>query len=232
MLNGIPFNQLLCVKNKQMKYSSGFIGDFKLGDNIVHNLAILRELYATQSSGPATTANLLRKPIIVWIGTIAEAILYDLYVVKISKFTSEGVPNIPSDVLEEIRDKTIDEFAKYIDNARSKKLVGEEPQIYNNLDELRRLRNRVHIQNTKGHFERDDGNTFTDARQRAAERTLEELISVMVARYLRSNSKHCVEELQLPWEGKGVRMNCSNDGGIDTHPDTLSAPTVMPRKLK
>ena len=57
-------------------YSSGFIGNFKLGDNIVHNLAILRELYVAQNSGTPERAELLRKPIIVFCGAIAEAILY------------------------------------------------------------------------------------------------------------------------------------------------------------
>ncbi len=181
-----------------MNYSSGFIGNFKLGDNIVHNLSILRELYAIQSNG-GRAATLFRKPIIVLIGAIAEAILYDLYVVKISTFTCEGVPNIPDNVLDEIRDKTIDEFAKYISNARSKQLLGDDPQIYDDLDDLRKLRNRIHIQNTKNHFEPDEYKAYTDARQVMAERTLETLISFMVAKHLRKSSLHCVAELELPW---------------------------------
>lgn len=81
------------MSKTNLKYSSGFIGDFKLGDNIVYNLSILREFYSVQSNGGATT-ELLRKPIVVFIGAIAEVILYDLYI-KISDFTNEGVPNIP-----------------------------------------------------------------------------------------------------------------------------------------
>jgi len=182
-----------------MNYSSGFIGNFKLGDNIVHNLSILRELYAIQSNG-VDVATLLRKPITVLIGAIAEAILYDLYEVKIPTFTSEGVPNISDGVLYDIREKTIDEFAKYISNARSKKLLGDGSLIYDNLDELRKLRNRIHIQNTRGHFEPNEIDAYTDARQTMAERTLEELISFMVANHLRRESRQYVAELELPWD--------------------------------
>ncbi len=180
-------------------YSSGFIGNFKLGDNIVHNLAILRELYVMQISGTPEQTELLRKPIIILCGAIAEAVLYDLYVIKISIFTNEGVPNIPPEVLEEIRTKTIDEFAKYISNARSKSLLGVESQLYDSLDELRKLRNRVHIQKAKGYFEPDESNAFNRTRQIETETTLERLIAYMSANHLRSSYRQCVAEFVLPW---------------------------------
>lgn len=183
-------------------YSSGFIGSFKLGDNIVNNIAILTELYSFQESGTTEQADLLRKPIIVSIGAIAEAILYDLYVVKISNFTTEGVPSIPPQVLEEIRTKTIDEFAKYISNARSKSLLGNEHDLYDLLEDLRKLRNRVHIQNTKGHFEQDESKAFNSARQRDAETTLERLVAYMAAHHLRPKYTHHVADFILPWNSR------------------------------
>ena len=175
------------------------MGSFKPGDNIVHNFSILRILYATQASD-AESCKLLRKPIIVLIGSIAEAILYDLYMVKIQIFTREGVPTIPDAVLEEIRNKTIDEFAKYISNARSKKLLGDAPKIYDKLDELRKLRNRIHIQNTKQHFDPDEPKTYNRRRQEMAEETLEELISYMVDNYSRSKGRQSVADFDLPWK--------------------------------
>lgn len=181
-------------------YSSGFIGSFKLGDNIVHNLAILRELYAIQNTGTPKQVKLLRKPIVIFIGAIAEAILYDLYVVKIGGFKSEGVPNIEKDVLAEIRTKTIDEFAKYISHAQSKSLLGKTPDMYDSLDELRKLRNRVHIQNAKGHFERDESAAFNRKRQLQAETTLELLIAYMITNYRRSKRRQHVANFDLPWD--------------------------------
>lgn len=181
-------------------YSSGFIGSFKLGDNIVYNISILRELYAIQKTGTRKQAELMRKPIIVLIGAISEAILYDLYVVKIAVFTREGVPSIPQDILDVIRTKTIDEFANYISNARSNSLLGTSPAIYASLDELRKLRNRVHIQNAKGHFEPDESDAFNEKRQRDAEMTLEQLVCYMAKHHQRSKSRRHVADLELPWD--------------------------------
>lgn len=70
------------------------MGSFKLGDNIVHNLNILRALYAFQNAGDPNQQRLLRKPIILLIAFIAEAVLFDLYL-RIEEYTNEGVPNIP-----------------------------------------------------------------------------------------------------------------------------------------
>jgi hypothetical protein len=185
-------------------YSSGFIGSFKLGDNIVHNLAIIRELYAYQKSATQEQSQLLIKPIVVLIGSVAKAILYDLYVVKIAKFTNEGVPSIPQNVLEETRDKTIDDFAKYIDNARSKSLLGASSDLYDSLNELRKLRNRVHIQNARGHYEPDESVAFNEARQREAETTLEQMIAYMCANHLRTPKRQYVPEFELPWNTRLV----------------------------
>ena len=177
------------------------MGSFKLGDNIVHNLAILRVLFASQAAD-LKAERLLRKPIIVLIGAIAEAILYDLYVIKIATFTREGVPTIPKATLDDIRNKTIDEFAKYISHARSKGLLGGNSKIYDDLDDLRKLRNRIHIQNTKQHFELDESKAFNRQRQKMAERTLEELISYMVKNYIRSKGRQSVADFCLPWDSQ------------------------------
>ncbi len=176
------------------------MGSFKLGDNVAYNLDTLIELYSIQNAGNHRQQALLRKPIIVLIGSIAEALLFDLYL-RIEHYTSEGVPNIPKHILEDIRTKTIDEFAKYIDNARSKNLLGVDPQIYDDLHELRKLRNRVHIQNTKNHFEPDDRKAFNSTRQTTAEKTLEKLMKILEKEYARTASavKGHVRPFRLPW---------------------------------
>ena len=179
---------------------SGFIGSFKLGDNIVHNLAILRELYAAQSTGTEEQRSLLRKPISVLIASVAEAVLFDLYL-RINKFTREGVANIPDAVLDDIRNKTIDEFAKYIDNAKSNSLLGSDDAIYDALTNLRKLRNRVHIQNTRRHFEADESDAFSEDRQANAEWALETLLQKMHTDYGRNMQQH-VEDFVLPWDTK------------------------------
>jgi len=119
----------------------------------------------------------------------------------------ESVANIPQMVLDEIRTKTIDQFAKYIDNAKSKKLLGSDTVIYDLLTELRKLRNRIHIQNTKAHFETDEIEAFNATRQSNAKNALETLLRCMEKNYSRTTDKKFVEDFILPWWPLYVQNN-------------------------
>jgi hypothetical protein len=180
-------------------YTSGFIGNFKLGDNIVHNLRILGALYLHQNSNDESHAELLRKPIIIFIASIAEAILYDFYIVRIKTHTREGLPKISKKDQLLVAEKTIDEFAKYISHAKSKCWLGTGKDLYSELDELRKLRNRVHIQNEKSHFEADELLAFSKERQIKSETVLEQLVQYMSKNYLRSQNRQHVPDIVLPW---------------------------------
>ncbi len=181
--------------------SSGFIGSFKLGDNINHNLRVLELLYRTQSTADPTDARLLQKPIIITIASICEAVLYDLHF-RIRWYTAEGVQNIAKSVMDHVRTKNIDEFEKYIASARKHDLLEDDGfGVYDALEELRKLRNRIHIQNKKGHFEADERNAFTQARQKQAERCLEKVLKLLATKYARDASKQgYVDDFQLPWD--------------------------------
>ena len=181
-------------------FSSNYIGDFKVGDNIAFNLEILQELYKFQKSMDEDRKELLCKPIIIEIASIAEALLFDLYL-RINNFTREGVPNISEEVLAEIRTKTIDQFAKYISHAKSKTLLGGDSTIYDALHFLRKLRNSIHIQNINNDFERDENIVFSEKRQIESERILENLMAIMVKNYTRSNKQAhgFVRKFTLPW---------------------------------
>lgn len=184
------------VQQDTFMVSSGFIGNFKLGDNINHTLDVLALLYQTQR---AANSSLLCKPIIVFIGSICEAILHDLLCVRIKRHTVEGVKNVAKDVMDCIRGKHIDRFEHYIANVKKHDLL-KDARLYDSLVELRKLRNRIHIQNTKGDFDLDDSKTFTMARQREAEKTLEKVIKIMAKDYPRKPScQDHVRDFQLPW---------------------------------
>lgn len=181
--------------------SSGFIGSFKLGDNINHNLRILELLYRTQRTASAEDAALLCKPIIITIASVCEAILYDLHL-RIRWYTVEGVQNIAKTVMDHVRSKNIDEFDKYIACAKKHDLLEDDGfGIYDALEELRKLRNRVHIQNKKGHFEADERNAFRLARQKQAEQSLEKVLKIVLKKYARDSSKQgYVADFRLPWD--------------------------------
>lgn len=177
-----------------------FIGDFKLGDNINHNLKILSYLYRRLADPTDIDSWLLRKPIILLIASICEAILHDIHL-RMRTYTSEGVLGIAIPVLKYIRVKKIDKFGTYISSARKHSLLGAPTEdIYNDLEQLRKLRNRIHIQNDKNHFEPNDSETFNRNRQTSAERTLEYIIKLISENHTRpADMRGHVDDFQIPW---------------------------------
>ena len=116
--------------------SSGFIGKFKLGDNINHNLKILTYLHQRQDDPTDHESQILRKPIIIIIGSICEAILYDLHK-RMNENTVEGVKGIATKVLNYVRGKKIDQFESYISSAKKHTLLGAVTDpIYDELDDF------------------------------------------------------------------------------------------------
>jgi hypothetical protein len=160
--------------------SSSFIGNFKLGDNINHNFKILSLLYGQFDRADEHNRRLLCKPITILLVSIVEALLDDFHF-RIQKHTFEGVANLADSVIEYVRGKQFsDELEKYIASARKHDFFGVgKTNFYEALDELRRLRNRIHIQNRKGHLEPDDFNAFTESRKTKAEKVLEITIKTM-----------------------------------------------------
>ncbi len=59
--------------------SSNFIGTFKIGDNINHNLAILELLYRSYEAAAADDRRRLCKPITITLISIIEACLCDFH---------------------------------------------------------------------------------------------------------------------------------------------------------
>ena len=167
---------------------SGFIGNFKLGDNIHHNLKVLNCFYKLNDK-------ILNKPKIVWISSIIEAILHDFYF-KTRLFTREGIKNLSEDVINFFRNKRADKFHHYINLAKEKLLFGDN-DIYNKLDILRKLRNRIHIQNICNDLEIDERNAFTDERRTQAEETLTYILSHMATQHNRGHNY--VSKFELPW---------------------------------
>lgn len=180
--------------------SASFIGKFKVGDNINHSLNALSLLYHGQAEAGGAHGKCLAKPIIFLLASVAEGILFDLHY-RLVNFTKEGVRGIAADVAEYIRERQIDDFSKYINSAKKHKLLGEEnDDLFEKLENLRKLRNRIHIQNEKNHFEPDDARAFSLVRQRDAEQVVERLAKFCAANFIRNGpAGGCVEDFQFPW---------------------------------
>jgi hypothetical protein len=182
-----------------LKVSSCFILNFKLGDNINHNLSVLALLYDYYNREDEDGKRLLCKPIIILLVSIIEAVLHDFHS-RIRILTYEGIANLSYEVIEYIRGKKIDELEKYIASARKHDLFGrQDGAFYDLLDELWRLRNRIHIQNTKADFEPSEYNAFNEFRKRKAERALELTMKTLATKYPRPPHIHGhVADFNLP----------------------------------
>lgn len=182
------------------KIKANFIGSFKLGDNINHNLRILKFLYSIFYKEDDNNKRLLCKPIIIIMASIVEAILHDFHN-RIRSYTKEGVSSLTNEVISYIRGKNIkDEFEKYIESARTHDFFdARDTKFYDALHGLRKLRNRIHIQNRKNSYEPDEYVAFNEKRKVITEKLLEKTVKTMNERHHRAFSGF-VEDFEFPWE--------------------------------
>ena len=179
---------------------SSFVGDFKLGDNIVYNLKILKTLSEQRAAAADNQKNHYNKPITLICVSIIEAAIHD-FLCRAKYLTLEGVPSLAKDIITYLREKDIDRFAGYIDQLKKINFFGNaDYDIYKNLHNLRKLRNRIHIQNKKNHFERDDECAFNDARLRMSEECLEFTLRTLENHPRNANIGNHVEIFVLPFE--------------------------------
>src|SRR5215467_13813546 len=93
-----------------------FIGDFKVGDNILVNGKALCRLSAFNEN------NTFNKLLVVQAGSIVEAAL-DQIIYRAQNYTTEGVPNIPAEDLKKIRETKIERFNNIIQAMKTHKLL-------------------------------------------------------------------------------------------------------------
>ena len=177
--------------------SSCFIRRFKIGDNINHNLETLRLLYALSDEDSKKRVP-LRKPIILILVSVAEAMLYD-FLVRIQ--SSEHMATLPAETVEVLQTKKYSQLNHFIAIARSHDLLSAGDELYDQLDKLRKLRNRIHIQNEKNHFEQDERVAFRFQRQREAESVLENIAKSLALYHPRKTTTHgFVADFEFPWD--------------------------------
>jgi len=183
--------------------NSSFIGEFKSGDNLVYNLAILQVLYDAYKSTDPDRRVLLTKPIVFQIACVVEAVLVDL-ALRILQHTREGVPALTPEKLAKVR-KKVDKsqehlgFRRVISIFAETNVFDEEPQFYERLVNLSTLRNRVHISNRKHMEPADEGVLFLEATKVEAEQLCEELVRNCAATFARGPHIKYVRPFWFPW---------------------------------
>lgn len=135
-----------------------FVGSFKVGDNLVYNSDLLCSLVNISGDGS------LNKSIVVQAGSLLEAGLSQI-IYRAQNYSKEGVPNISEAERQEIEGKKVDKFATTIDVLKKYRVLdGLRQDIYEELHNLRRYRNKVHIQDSVNipNSPLDEADLFTD----------------------------------------------------------------------
>ena len=141
------------MKKPNKSIDTSFIWDFQLGDNIVFNTKILRSLYKNLDITKLDQAEAITiKPIVVIGVSTIEALMFD-FVCRV-KESSVGPNNLNMEKIKSIAklntDGTSWKFKEAINRLQHHQILGNQSNYYDNLDFLRNLRNRIHIQNEFG----------------------------------------------------------------------------------
>lgn len=173
-----------------------FMWSFKKGDNIIYNLEIVWELYEAKSR--STDKRKYNKPIIVTLVSIIECILDD-FAYRIRGHVRDTVPNISQADIEKFRTRKYDKLEHYIAASKKFNLFNRTVDFYDLMDELRKARNRVHIQNSTNQLASDEYNVFTDALLIKTQRAFEVVLGTMIMRFPRHGRTIAPRSVPLPW---------------------------------
>ena len=183
-----------------------FFGKFKTGDNIQYNLSVLAVLYKIYENQNTKDNVLYLKPITIILVSIIEAILHDFHS-KVRTNVNEGVIGLADSVVNYIRRKEIDEFGKYIESSKRHDLFDlDHTDFYKKLDDLRIIRNRIHIQNKWGSKPENEYDVFTSGNKDLAELCLEVVVKTMHRDHPRPDQlKDYVGNLTFPFTERRSR---------------------------
>jgi hypothetical protein len=184
-----------------------FNWNFKVGDNIKHNIQEIFFLYKIKKENCSNTKEeqFLNKHISITLVCIIEAILYD-FVVRLNDATNQ-FPLIIDEKKRKAIKKYISEqkvpyeskelkikilrvknysFSQILRLLKEFELLEQKDSpIYNNLEKATYFRNRIHIYNWFNNFEKDEKYVFTDRRLEILEKLVVYILTTMEAKYSR-----------------------------------------------
>lgn len=180
-------------------YTAQFFWNFKRMDNVNYNFEILDALYTAKKD---TEDRHFNKPIILIVMSIIECMLYD-FLDRIRRRSTDPLPNIKFSIIAYIQgSKDTDELREVIKQVKSQNLLlataGD--TIYSDLEQLRKVRNRIHIQNKYDLLNKNEYDVFTNVETKKAEICLERVCEVLCNSYPRgSNNPIPMDDFPRPW---------------------------------
>lgn len=176
-----------------------FMWSFKKGDNIVYNFEVVWELYEAKSR--SADKRKYNKPITIILVSIIECILDD-FAYRIRGHVNDIVPNISRADIDTFKTRKYDKLDHYIAASRRFNLFNQSSNFYDSVDDLRKARNRIHIQNSNNQLAADEYNVFTDALLLKAQNALEVVIETMIIKFPRNNRAVSPHSVPLPWRSQ------------------------------
>ena len=134
-------------------------GDLKIADNASYNAQLLSDLVKANDDCK------FNKPILLQAASLIEVVSRQIFY-RAKNYNIEGVPNISEEDRQKIETKNIDNFSVIIDNLEKYSVLdGLGAETYNELHQLRKFRNKIHIHlNVEiAGVSRDEGDQFNTA---------------------------------------------------------------------
>jgi hypothetical protein len=166
------------------EFADLFFWDFKRMDNVNYNFQILEMLSRLKKE--KNNSPLFNKSIVLQLISIIECILYDL-IRRIAEHSHERIPFLDPEAITHTKSKTLDEFNAIISHIKKHNYldVPKDGKLYVELESLRILRNRIHIQNHPKKLDKDECNIWTEANIVLAGRVLRDVVDVLISKYPR-----------------------------------------------
>jgi len=172
---------------------------FKKGDNIVYNFEVIWELYRAKNSAGVSHQGKYIKPIVLLQVSIIECILDD-FVNRVIGHVRDRVPNITPSQINDFKTKKRDKLEHYISAAKKHNLFDTDNDFYDEMDLLRKARNRSHIQNTKYTEPANESSLFNTALLGKSEYVFEVVLERMMTKFFRGTVLSIqFADVPLPW---------------------------------
>lgn len=170
-------------------------------DNVNYNFQIVEALYAAKRANANNP--LFNKPILITLVSMIECMLYDV-ICRVQQHRYDPFPNITQPIIDYFRGiSETDELKKIVARVQSQNLLQIAPgqTLYLDLDRLRVIRNRLHIQNRYGSLPRDEIHAFTNTNLSMAEQSFERVCEVLSNTYPRGNppAQIPMTDFPRPW---------------------------------
>lgn len=199
---------MLSLDQKEIEAKlDAFNWNFKVGDNIKHNIQEVFFLYRIKKENCVCTKEeqFLNKHISITLVGIIEAILYD-FVVRLSDATNQfpliiddkkrkdikkyiSKQKVPVELKElkikifRVKNYTFNQILRLLKEFEL--LEQKDSPIYDTLENATYFRNRIHICNWFNNFEKDEKYVFTDRRLEILEKLVIYVLTTMEAKYSR-----------------------------------------------